>query len=110
MKMKAFVICAVSIMYLLKPEIALSDTMKCGTRLVRDGDTKTKVLLRCGEPFMKEIVGERTVRRKLYGGFVIKSETVLIEKWTYLQGKKKFMRILTFEGDELEKIELGDKP
>jgi hypothetical protein len=110
MKIKVSIISAVSILHLLMPQIALSDTMKCGTRLVRNGDTKTKVLLRCGEPFMKEVVGERTFRRKLYGGFAMESETVLIEKWTYIQGRNKFMRILTFEGDKLEKIEVGDKP
>ena len=59
---------------------------------------------------MKEIVGEKTVRSKLYGGYGIKSDTVLVERWTYIQGQRKFMRILTFEADTLVKIELGDKP
>lgn len=59
---------------------------------------------------MKEIVGEKTVRSRLYGGYGIKSETVLVERWTYNMGYRKFMRILTFEADKLVKIELGDKP
>ena len=59
---------------------------------------------------MREIVGEKTVRSKLYGGYGIKSDTVAVERWTYIPGQRKFMRILTFEADTLVKIELGDKP
>lgn len=90
--------------------IVSADTMKCGTKLISDGDTKAKVLLRCGEPQMKEFVGEKTVRSKLHGGYGIKSTTVPIERWTYILGQRQFMRILTFEADTLVKIELGDKP
>jgi hypothetical protein len=39
----------------------------------------------------------------------LKSSTVTVEKWTYNLGYGKFLRILTFEGDTLVKIEKGDK-
>jgi hypothetical protein len=110
MNLKAIIISMFLPAMLLTGSISSADTMKCGTRLVSDGDSKAKVLLRCGEPFMKEFVGEKTVRNKMYGGYVIKSNTVPLERWTYIPGKRKFMRILTFEADTLVKIELGDKP
>jgi len=59
---------------------------------------------------MKEFVGEKTVRSRLYGGYGIKFDTVPVERWTYVLGQRQFMRILTFEADTLVKIELGDKP
>lgn len=86
-----------------------ADSMKCGTKLVSPGDSKAKVLIRCGEPMFKEVVGETTVHRKFFG-FTIKSSTVIVEKWTYNLGYGKFLRILTFEGDRLVRIEKGDKP
>lgn len=95
---------------LLTGSVASADTMKCGTKLISDGDSKARVLLRCGEPFLKEVVGEKTVRNRLYGGYIIKSRTVPVERWTYVFGQRKFLRILTFEADTLVKIELGDKP
>jgi len=110
MNLGAFIISMSLSAVLLTGSVAYADTMKCGTKLVSDGDSKAKVLLRCGEPFIKEIVGEKTVRSRLYGGYGIRSDTVLVERWTYVTGKRQFMRILTFEADTLVKIELGDKP
>ena len=110
MSLKACIIRLLLSAVLLNGSISFADTMKCGTRLVSDGDSKAKVLLRCGEPFMKEFVGEKTVRSRLYGGYGIKFDTVPVERWTYVLGQRQFMRILTFEADTLVKIELGDKP
>ena len=110
MNFKACIISVFLPAMLLAGSISYADTMKCGTKLISDGDSKAKVLLRCGEPFMKEFVGEKTVRSRLYGGYGIRSDTVPVERWTYILGQNKFMRILTFEADKLIKIELGDKP
>jgi hypothetical protein len=110
MNLKACIMGMLLSAVLLNGSISFADTMKCGTRLVSDGDSKAKVLLRCGEPFMKEFVGEKTVRSRLYGGYGIKFDTVQVERWTYVLGQRQFMRILTFEADTLVKIELGDKP
>jgi hypothetical protein len=110
MNLKACIISLFLLAVLLIGGISFADTMKCGTKLVSDGDSKAKVLLRCGEPFSREFAGEKTVRSRTYGGYGIKSETVPIERWTYILGQRQFMRILTFEADTLVKIELGDKP
>jgi hypothetical protein len=93
----------------LTVDATYADSMKCGTRLVSPGDSKVKVLLRCGDPFFREIVGERTIRSRYLGVFS-RSQTVLIEKWTYNLGSTRFLRTLTFEGDKLVNIEKGDKP
>lgn len=90
-------------------DIVPADSMKCGTRLVSTGDTKAKVLLRCGEPFLREMVGEKTRYRRFFR-WIVGSYTVVVEEWTYNLGSTKFLRILTFEGSKLVKIELGDKP
>lgn len=110
MDLRACIISLLLTAALLTGSISYADTMKCGTKLVSDGDSKAKVLLRCGEPFLREFVGEKTIRSRTYGGYGIKSKTVPVERWTYILGQRKFMRILTFEADTLVKIELGDKP
>jgi hypothetical protein len=82
--------------------------MFCDNKLIKSGDTKGEVLIKCGEPIFKEDIGEKTVHRKFYNSII--STTVFVEKWTYDLGYGQFMRILTFEGDTLVEIELGDKP
>ncbi len=37
-------------------DIAKADSMRCGNNIISDGDSKVKVILRCGQPFYKEIV------------------------------------------------------
>ena len=95
--------------FLFAAGIAHADSLDCGTRIISSGDSKVEVLLKCGEPFFQEVVGERKIVRR-WMGIYMGSKTVLIEKWTYNLGSNRFLRILTFEGGELKKIETGDKP
>lgn len=103
---------------------ASADSMRCGSRLVSTGDSKAKVLLRCGEPFHREPLGEKkseevgktTVVEVAPGRVEVtekeKTEATVkpVERWYYSFGRAHFIRILTFEGDELTEIVLGDKP
>jgi hypothetical protein len=61
------------------------------------------VLKKCGEPLLKEPVGEKILRN---GSSYNK---IFIEKWAYDMGKYRFTRILTFYGMELVNIERGEK-
>jgi hypothetical protein len=103
------IILSTIVLFLLSVNSVFADSMKCGTRRVKTGDTKTEVLLKCGEPFTQEVVGEKSSYR-MFLGLILDSTTVIVEKWTYHLGTGKFLRILTFEGDKLVTIEQGDKP
>jgi hypothetical protein len=92
-----------------------SDTMRCGRKLVSTGDSKVKVLMTCGEPWMREVIGEKSYSQRTdqrYGNQsnYEDSTTVLVEKWTYYLGRNQFLRYLTFEGDTLVRIVVGEKP
>jgi len=77
---------------------SMANTMRCGNLLIETGDSKVKVLTRCGEPLLKEIISGS-----------VGSSSPKIEEWTYDMGPGQFLRILTFKGSTLIKIELGDK-
>ena len=92
------------ILGLAEPAMAL----RCGSKLVRDGDHKSKVLKYCGEP-----TGVQT--RTIYRGGVPRSihrsprhtdsllvtrhavVEIIVEEWTYNFGPRRLMRMVRFE-------------
>lgn len=86
-----------------------SDTMRCGTRIVSNGDGKDKVRALCGEPTSISFVGIQSAPRYYYGPYdysyfgpgVIE---VPVEIWTYNFGSSRLLRKLRFVGDELDEI------
>jgi hypothetical protein len=87
--------------------------MRCGSKLVTQGDGKDKVRTLCGEPTdvsLRGVVRRTPVyeygygysRYEYYGpGWV----DMPVEIWTYNFGSHKLLRKLRFVGDELEEIE-----
>jgi hypothetical protein len=83
---------------------------RCGTKLVSEGDSRSEVAAKCGEP--TEIVSQGSIFRRPvvwnYGrpyyigdGFI----EVPVETWLYNLGTNKLMRRLRFEGGFVTDIE-----
>ena len=68
-------------------------SIRCGNELVRVGDPTIKLLQRCGEPDLKELLN---------------TDGPIVERWTYNCGSLRFMRIITLRGGVIRKIELAD--
>ena len=104
--------------------------MRCGSKLISIGDSKAEVLLKCGEPLLKEAVAVREESKRIdipltstpksdagssaddNDPAVIRrkeSVTRTVDQWTYNQGSGKLLKILTFEGGELVAIATGDR-
>jgi hypothetical protein len=88
---------------------------RCGSGLVKVGDTTGKVLTECGPPTYKEGSGtkskakstkttekakEKSAERKSSRGTTRK-----VERWFYNCGEHDFLYVLTFAGGVLEKEE-----
>lgn len=106
-----------------------ADSMRCGNKLVSTGDKKAEVLIKCGEPLLRETIAieekaeyaELALKYPLLykhgllknrDGAVIGRETSIsrpIDQWTYHMGQGQFLRILIFNGGELIAIEDGDR-
>jgi hypothetical protein len=81
---------------------------RCGDEIVGTGDSKAKVLIRCGKPTHKEKVGvKKSTRTKgqkhgaednQYVYDTKRSTSKSVEKWSYNCGKDDFIYVLTFEG------------
>ena len=88
---------------------AHADAMRCGSRLVSDGDTRSQVRELCGEP---TDVQTRTILRRPYydfhGRIVYYGDGLIeipVEIWTYNFGPYKLMRRVRFVDGEVEDIE-----
>ncbi len=93
---------------------------RCGTRLISVGDSKFRVLSKCGDPTHIDIWEEERIFRDFhtpkytdsenqhYREFFVVKQQVTIERWTYNLGALKFIRHLTFENGSLVKIITGE--
>ena len=99
---------------------AHADGMRCGNRLVSDGDLTAEVRSRCGAPdAANQRVELRTVRRYVDGpcfndrGTVrcghVEERTieVIIDEWMYDFGPHALVRYLTFEQGRLVRTATG---
>ena len=99
---------------------ARAEGMRCGSRLVSEGDSLYEVRERCGEPdAVSQRVEVRTVRTFVNGPciqdqgqlrcgqYIERAVEVVIDEWTYDKGTHKFVRYLTFEQGRLAKVRTG---
>jgi hypothetical protein len=88
-------ICLLAVLAASGPVAA--DSMRCGSRLMTDGDPASKVLAYCGEPAAIE---RREILRPWgyhHGVTVHSTYEVSVELWTYNFGPHKLMYRLRFE-------------
>src|SRR5690242_5745423 len=84
--------------------------IRCGTKLVSEGATRSEVAAKCGEP--TEVLTMKSVFRRPViwtGGrpYFVGEDFIEIpvESWVYNLGPNKLMRRLRFEGGVLTEIE-----
>lgn len=97
----AFLICSI----LAAADFALA--LRCGNNLVDIGDPKIEILAKCGEPLLKEEVGEDITRESDNRGTRI--EKRYVEKWTYNFGSTRFLYVLTIRNGKVIDISTEDK-
>lgn len=79
------------------------DTFRCGTDVIVLGDSKYRVLAKCGTPFGKEYVGTNYFYGQPAGEFRD------VEEWTYNRGPTDFTYTLKFQGGALIEIYRGGR-
>jgi len=113
--------------------VVWADNIRCGTKLVGVGSTKVDVLMRCGEPLLKEHLrvlesgGSSIIRNPAIASSsslttnnsskistsdqrrVYSSSYENVERWTYNFGKGKLLKMFIFTGGQLSAIEDGER-
>ena len=87
---------------------AWGDTLRCGSKLISEGDPIDKVRQYCGEPVATKRTWITRQPRFEYGGQEIPfegTEDVPVDLWTYDFGANKLMRRIRFVAGKVESIE-----
>ena len=101
---------------LIVPTAASADAMRCGSKLISDGDPIEKVLEYCGEPTQTQRTWIVRQPRFEYGGQEIPfpgTDEVPVDLWTYDFGPNQLMRRIRFVAgkvDSIETLEYGKQP
>jgi hypothetical protein len=107
--MRAFVSATLAALLLAVAFPASADGMRCGSRLMTDGDPRSKVRQFCGEP--TDIQTRSILRRPTFnfGGRILSYGDgyveIPVEIWTYNFGPYKLMREVRFVDGRIESIE-----
>lgn len=93
----------------LVPASAAADSLRCGTRLITDGDTAAKLEALCGEPagVTRAEAWRRPVLWRYGRPYYLSKDpvAVAVEFWTYNLGPRKLMRRVRIEDGIVTDIE-----
>jgi hypothetical protein len=87
---------------------ASADSVRCGSKVITEGDTIEKVREYCGEPTETQRTWMTRQPRFEYGGQEIPfegSEDVPVDLWTYAFGPNKLVRRIRFIAGKVDSIE-----
>ena len=100
--MKPVPVCALLLAMATTP--ALADTLRCGSSLIKEGDTQGYVQDKCGEPESKQTYTEPVLARR-QDGTSYEVGTTSRDVWRYHRSSGSFPAVLTFEKGVLKKLE-----
>lgn len=83
---------------------AFAATLRCKSDLLTEGDSTALLLVRCGQPMLKE-----ELTRYEENGFGVRMTVKYAERWTYNFGKSQFMQFVTVENGVITAIEDGPR-
>jgi hypothetical protein len=86
---------------------AWADTLRCGSSLIKEGDTQGYVQEKCGEPGSKQTYTEPVYARR-DNGSSYEVGTTSRDVWRYKRSSGSFPAVLTFEGGVLKKLEFAE--
>jgi hypothetical protein len=87
---------------------ACAEALRCGSDLVQIGDFKADVLMKCGEPFLKDTVYVDNDER-ITGAVDKHGHCLAVDQWTYNPGSGQFLTVLDFRGGKLLRISYGSR-
>lgn len=99
----------------LFPTAALStEVFRCGSEIVKVGDSSDTVKKMCGKPTRTESAGAKSAQKKSKKSRIktddgSETSSAKGKKWYYDRGYGDFIYVLTFKGNTLNKIQTSER-
>ncbi|MGB5832961.1 MAG: DUF2845 domain-containing protein [Thiohalocapsa sp.] len=82
--------------------------LRCGTKVVSEGDSTMLLLRNCGQPTLKEQFVDRIPVRtydKVHNKYYTAYDEQPYDVWTYNFGTQRFIQRITIKGGKIHRIE-----
>ena len=92
---------------LVLPALAVADSMRCGSRVIKERDSIEEVVAACGEPVRKVRTWIERAPQFEFGGQDYSfpgTEDVPVDLWTFDLGPNQFLRQVRFIAGEVDSI------
>ena len=114
MKMQAFAALATATAFAVVPTAAAAQSFRCKNDLVNVGDSRASVLLKCGEPavrdsFCKPPEPQAFASAPAGSTIVNVSPCENVDEWTFNPGYGQFLTTLRFQAARLTSIKYGER-
>lgn len=83
--------------------------MRCGDKLVYEGDYQYDVLQKCGEPLDKQVY-EESIPLFNEAGYQIGMTSNIVESWIYQKSSADFQYVIIFAGGRVKQINANRNP
>lgn len=93
--------CCVTLSSVMAASLSAADSMRCGTKLISDGELAIQVREKCGDPVSEELIGY-TLRGAPSG--LRGNREYKIEQWVY-GPEQGYYHVLVFEAGRLHDID-----
>jgi hypothetical protein len=80
----------VLLVVIFSTRMVYGDTLRCRGGIIAPGDSKVKVIAKCGKPFFADIISG--------------ADQAKVEQWYFKLGTGRFIRVLTFKRGQLISI------
>ena len=104
LSMKSLPLVGGTLLALLLSLPASAGAMRCKNALITEGDSTAEMLIKCGEPMLREELTRNEENQ--FGNLV---QVKYGERWTYNFGKNEFMRFVTVRNGVITDIENGPR-
>ena len=81
---------------------AFGDSLRCGRKVIRNGDSSADLMQKCGEPQSRDSVQEELWLDRT-------QQKVRVERWHYKQGSSKLARVVLVYRGEVVGIRTGNR-
>lgn len=90
---------AISLMF---PQSVLGDSLRCGRKVIRSGDSSAVLMQKCGLPQSRDSAQEELWLDRTH-------QKVRVERWHYKQGTSKLARVVLVYRGEVVGVRTGDR-